>query len=435
MALVGFLILPPEFALVVGWLWSFFADWWWLIAPPVFLFFLHDLWLFALRWQYFYSLEWTLLEIRPPQIVERTPQAMEQVFAGLHGMWTNIRPDEKYWKGKVQNWMSCEIASVNGETRFFIRVLSKYRNLVEAHVWAQYPDAEILEADDYTASVPQDIPGAVWDLWGTEFILQKPDGYPIRTYIEFEAPVEERRIDPLSALLEVMGSLGPGEQIWFHIIAEPLFDGWKTQGEELVAKLIGRPQAKRKGFMAGVLGATLGEMGKLLLEVLRIGFPQVGPPQAPLKPVRPELPSLMMHLSPGEKLIVEEIERNISKLGFRTGIRVAYLAKREVYKAATPSAIYGAIRQFNSAHLNSFVPNMHVTPSISYLFPKQRNHYRKRYLGRYLRYRLFARRRFIFNIEELATIFHFPGTMVSKAPSVTRMEAKRGEPPQTLPTA
>lgn len=39
---------------------------------------------------------------------------------------------------------------------------------------------------------------------------------------------------------------------------------------------------------------------------------------------------------------------------------------------------------------------------------------------------------FVFNIEELATVFHFPYTTV-KSPTITYTEAKTKEPPPDLP--
>jgi hypothetical protein len=41
--------------------------------------------------------------------------------------------------------------------------------------------------------------------------------------------------------------------------------------------------------------------------------------------------------------------------------------------------------------------------------------------------------RFILNVEELASLYHFPGRMVTGAPSMSRVEAKRSEAPSDLP--
>ena len=39
----------------------------------------------------------------------------------------------------------------------------------------------------------------------------------------------------------------------------------------------------------------------------------------------------------------------------------------------------------------------------------------------------------VLNSEELATIYHFPG-QVAETPTFKRIESKRAEPPQNLPT-
>jgi len=46
--------------------------------------------------------------------------------------------------------------------------------------------------------------------------------------------------------------------------------------------------------------------------------------------------------------------------------------------------------------------------------------------------RSFATGKFVFNSEELATVFHFPDMSV-KAPNLIRIEAKKGEAPPNLP--
>lgn len=381
-----------------------------------------------------YALEWTLLEIRLPQIVERTPLAMEQVLTGLHGIYKKPKLPRKYFRGAVPFWFSCEIVSLAGETHFYIRIPAKFRSLVESHVWAQYPDAEVREADDYTDLMPRDVPNAVWDIFGSDYALLRPDPYPIRTHFEFEAPVEERRIDPLAGVLEVMGSLGPGEQLWFQLVAQPVFDErWQKEGKDLVRKLMGR-KAESKGNILAIFGPFSDFLSGIVDDLLQLFSPNIGEAKSGEELGKEREPKAsIMFLSPGEREVIEAIERNISKIGFRTAARFMYFAHHEVFDKARVSAFLGAMRQFNSENLNGFIPNFATMTDIDYIFPKQRNFFRKRRLDRYYRFRLFKRKTFVFNTEELATVFHFPGVQVARAPTVERIGAKRGGPPQMLP--
>jgi len=47
--------------------------------------------------------------------------------------------------------------------------------------------------------------------------------------------------------------------------------------------------------------------------------------------------------------------------------------------------------------------------------------------------RILKSKPFIFNIEELATVYHYPGVTVA-APRMQRIEAKTSAPPINLPT-
>ena len=434
-------LFPPEVEIFVRAVGSFFADWWWVILPPVLLFTLLDVWLFYVRWRWFLSQEWVLMEVRLPQIVERTPKAMEQVFAGLHGIWddTYTRFPERWLHGVQPLHFTCELVSVNGESHFYFRMLAKFKNLLESHVWAQYPTAEIQEVEDYVQNIPQDVPNNDWELWGTEFTLTKPDVYPIRTYPYFEEIVEERRLDPLSAVLEVMGSLKEGEQMWIQILVSPVMEeNWKKAGLAEVSKLVSRQDQKKSKPTGSIVGSVTGEMTLLARNIpgaLTPGGLTGSAAKTPVRPEREPPPSLMMHLTPGERAVVEAIEENVAKLGFKTGVRVLYFGRRDVYNSGNIAAIFGAIRQFNTQHLNGFRPDKRTMPKHFYFFKKQKHYFRKRRLVRLYRLRFPTLPWFTFNTEELATIFHLPGTMVAPAPLVPRIEAKRGEPPATLPRA
>jgi hypothetical protein len=154
---------------------GFLLSLWWIYLL-LFLFFLaKDLWLKQARQKFFQEIDWVLLEVKPPREIKKTPRAMEQFFAGLHGIQRTPNWKERNLEGQVQEWFSLEIVSQSGEIHFFIRTPSMYRNLVEAQVYAQYPEAEITQVDDYVHSVPLDIPNEDYDLWGTELILVKED--------------------------------------------------------------------------------------------------------------------------------------------------------------------------------------------------------------------------------------------------------------------
>lgn len=411
-------------------------EYWWIIAPVALFFIFRELWLDHVRNKYINSLEWILLEIKIPKEVQKTPKAMEQVFAGLHGTEGSPNFVEKWFDGEVPDWFSLEIISKGGRVHFLIRTLKKFRNLVEAQVYAQYPDAEITEVEDYTTSLPSKIPSKDYNIWGTELILTKKDAYPIRTYpYFFEEAKEEERVDPLASLSEVLSNLTPEEHIWIQVIVSPVGEDWKEEGEKLVEKLIGRNvKTTKKGMVVEEAHSWL-EAGKETLHDLFFGASKAE--GAFRKPEGKSLESLMLHLSPGQREAVSAVERNISKLGFNTLIRFIYWAKSDIFSKANKAAVIGAFKQFNTLDLNGFKSNGKISPGIDYFFKKRRECYRKvkilnNYKKRYLPLRTFSKRGFVFNTEELATIYHIPGKIVG-APAMPRIEAKKGGPPSGLP--
>ena len=138
-----------------------------------------------------------------------------------------------------------------------------------------------------------------------------------------------------------------------------------------------------------------------------------------------------------------------------------YLARADIFRRMPIRiSIVFAYKQFNTQHLNGFRRNPKVDPRLDYRIQlrEPRNLYRKRkvlaeYRKRdfvqhstaifYLKAFFFERlpifnwffmksKPFVFNIEELATIYHYPALMV-KAPLVPKVEAGKKEPPIGLP--
>src|SRR3989338_10054761 len=147
-------------------------------------------WLFSRTSLYKNAIEWTLLEIKIPREVQQTPKAMEQFFMNLHGLRNApVNFLEKYIDGEVTLWWSLEIVSFGGEVHFYIRTPSKYKKMTAAGIYAQYPNAEVVEVPDYLNDMPKttiDIYKQGNNFFGGEFVLTKEDFYPITTYKEFE---------------------------------------------------------------------------------------------------------------------------------------------------------------------------------------------------------------------------------------------------------
>ncbi len=199
--------------------------------------------------------EYIMLEIKLPREIFKSPYGTEVAIGSLlqtggYGNWY-----QKYFLGNLPMYSSLEIASIEGVIHFYVRTQGKFRTLVESNFYAQYPGIEIVEAADYTQLVrfehrSKDVScwGEVYGLdekWtpknektGDEFKVKgapykmPADFLPIKTYTDFgleKDPKEEFKIDPITSLLEMMGSIGKGEYLWYQIILqdESLYDGRK----------------------------------------------------------------------------------------------------------------------------------------------------------------------------------------------------------------
>ncbi len=391
-----------------------------------------ELWVKYLQIKAIKKIKWLLLEVKIPRNIEKTPRAMEQIFSGLHGILTKIKFLDKYWKGKVQEWFSFEIVGIDGVVYFFIRTPEQFRNLVEAQIHAQYPDVEILEALDYSDSLAKKIPGDVYDMNGVEFILDKDDYYPIRTHLSFEERQAERRLDPMASFLEILSKLSPSENIFIQYLIKPTGEkDWRDKGIEAVNKLVGKKIEVKKNWFEKFLDSA----HEFIITLIKA--PVVYPEWGEAK--KEESKSSASNLSPGDKLVAEAIENKISKLAFKTCIRFAYIAKRDIFNRANMAAVSGAFKQFNTLNLNAFKSNGKAgtsadQPRILPFIKNRREYIRKiAFVDRYINRKMSKNKKdFILNIEELATIYHYPIVIV-ETPTMRRVETKKAEPPMSLP--
>lgn len=376
------------------------------------------IWVILKRSEFIASQKTLLLEIIPPRNVIKTPLAMETLLAGIHLGPGETNWYKKYIVGSVRPWWSLEIASIEGKVHFFVWTRSAFRRTVETAFYAQYPGVQIVEAPDYTrlsSATPEE-----WGIWGCDFVHTTADPVPIKTYIEYgldKVQKENEQVDPLANLIEFMGSMKKGEQLWLQMAIRTHkgekynklnSDGktytWKDEAKELIDTI-------RKATRDPYVDPATGEE--------RPGFPN------PTK---------------GQSEKIAAIERNISKLPFDIGIRGVYLAHHEKFDPIVISGLIGIFKQFSSEGWNGFKPSGWMTYFDDYPWEFRiealKNAFRHHLIQAYRRRQFFydpvAVETMVMSTEEIATIYHIPSLAV-ETPSLTRIQSATGEAPPNLP--
>jgi hypothetical protein len=283
-----------------------------------------------------------------------------------------------------------------------------------------------------TKGAPSHFPDDEYDIWGAEFIQVRNSMLPIRTYPEFEHKFGEPEVqykDPMASLMDVMSSLQKGEQLWYQVVILPCNQEWVHEKDHLISKILKEklPATKANNFVDGILkwmGAVSESIYQLWGDIEE-------------KEKKPDDPLRMINLEPGVKKQVEGAELKASKLGFETKIRAIYISRKEILnKQKVVSGFVGFIKQFNTNDLNALKPDTKVTMTKAlYFFTKYRLNRKKWKIMRAYKGRSDnkGRKMWLMNVEELASIWHFPIDAVVKMPLVQRAGARRVEPPMSLP--
>jgi len=331
------------------------------------------------------TVESDLLVLEIPKANDKKELAAEQMFASLHGILRD-RNELRESRG-LQEHLSFEIASVNGQIRFYVWVPKTLRSFVESQIYSQYPTVQIYEAEeDYVAHER-----AHSIVHTAEITLTDNEMLPIKTFQSFE-------VDPLAGITGTLAKLeSTGEEIWVQMLVQPIADEWHKSSEKWVKSV-------RSGRQFNV-SSGLWQWFSGLLEALW------KPPEAG------KTVSEVKELSERDKTRLSEAEKKATKLGYRVKIRLAYLGESTESARQRMQALVGTFKQFNSTNLNGF--------------KIKGGSFRKEDLIPY-RSRAFTSGGFILNIEELASVYHLPHTNV-ETPNIVWASSKTAEPPAKLP--
>lgn len=339
------------------------------------------------------AIESTLLVLEIPKTNDKPETAAEQLFASLHGILRD--KEELKQAGGIQEHLSFEIASVNGQIRFYVWVPTALRSFVEGQIYAQYPTVQIHEAEeDYVAHERNHTV-----TYTSEITLADSEFLPIKSFQNFE-------VDPLAGITGTLAKLeSTGEEIWVQVLVRPVADNWHKAADNWIKTVKNGGSGSPLGFLTDGKGFDAKWFLGLLEAFWKPPEQGVGGTAAPKE------------LSERNKTRIAEAEKKATKLGYQVKIRLAYLGESPTNAKLQMQAIVGTFKQFNSTNLNGFKmsgPSFH-----------------KEDLEKY-RARLFSDKGYVLNIEELASVFHLPHTNV-ETPNIVWASTKTAEPPAKLP--
>lgn len=317
----------------------------------------------------------TVLLLQVPRTNEKKELAAEQLFASLHGLLTSAEKQRRF-SGIAHERVSFEIAVQDKRIGFYVWVPDFLKGFVEEQIYAQYPTVHIAEVEDYTlANRSVTVQAAV------ELKLIANEALPIKTFPSFE-------VDPLAAITAALAQFEEHEEAWLQVVIRPAPDKWYKKSEQFTAGIRG----SSKSSTSGMIGALW----------------------APPATTTDAAPKLAEH----ETARASAAEAKSHKLAYETALRIVYRGNTTPAQARMRlQAITASFKQFNTTYLNGFTQK--------YMGDDQR------FIDLY-RSRLFMKRGFVCNIEEVASLYHLPHTNV-ETPNILWANATTAEPPANLP--
>jgi len=303
--------------------------------------------------------------------VKMPPQNEIEIKAAEQMFASLVGLRRSFWEALFsgQPRISLEIVSKSEGISFYVVAPDSVASLVEKQINGAYPEAEIDIID----------PSEVWDRGAyTEVVQLKlagPSFFPIRKYADLGS-------DALSITTSSMSKLGSDEVLAVQYVLRPAGNSFRNAGQRFVASV--RRKASNPEKSASV-----------------------------------------------DTTFLEAAEKKVSKPAFDTVIRVISISKDKPSAQTNLQNVTASFEQFTDPIYNKFVKQKFVS--------------RKKLVSDFIfrRIRVFElfipmldisvyKNTSVLNVEELATIFHFPNKNV-QTPNIVWLSARRSAAPSNLP--
>ncbi len=340
---------------------------------------------------------------------KRGPLHIEPAIDALHSL-----------KG-IDGLISFEIGNYQGKICYFVRATKRSLSLVESQLYAQFPEIDIEQMD------PKELePKENETMISVDLKLQKHEIFPIKRHPQFDDMLARQTIDTIGGITSALVRYPhPAMRGHIQIVFKPLNSKYRKRVLKFIP-LMEKGMSKHFSWYAKLFASVHLARGWRWWVFLPLNMAMGG------FRVWVSLPSLEESESKSRDMDTHEetlkggrrnhesedpISGAIDKVNrflFTCNVQMSIITPPEQRAAAEHKLedIVGSYKQFTLANCNGFkvkrvrdsrtlAPAFHTTP-------------------------------YIFSDEELATLWHFPNTLV-KTPNIDWVFSKKLEPPVDLP--
>ncbi len=394
-----------------------------LWLPSILFYITFNEWMDYVHEKFMFKNGRSTVRIMLPQEVLKSPEAMESVFAQLNDPGLGYNHMQTFLEGKHNLVLSFELVSIGGDVRFYANIPSGKRNMLEALLYAQYPGIEIhTEKIDYTGEIVWN--EDEWEFMSFHMVKKKDVHLPIKTYIDFKhdmQPKEELKYEPMAPMLEALGKAAPHERFWIQI----LLKAHRPEGF-LKSGSLSKSETWEKKTQEAV-DELMQKRGKAPVMRDEGGIEEQG--NNPM-------------LTASDRDTVASVERNVRKYAYDVAIRSMYFTKPGKFNAGVMGQMLRSFSAYDIVGQNAIGVTWRTDfdyPGLSDFSGRRRTQFKKDELKAYKMRSYDARdikggsdNMKTMSVEELATIYHIPGTSVA-TPGLSRVETARKEAPPNLP--
>lgn len=336
------------------------------------------------------SLVW--LELTPPASLHKTPESTIQLFSVIHGLRA-ARSLKERLLGRAPA-LSFEIVSTkHSGIRYLVQVEQILADNLQKAISAYVPHAEVKLVDYTPAGITKTI----------EFKQENHYVLPLTLTKTFE------QHDPLSYITAAMTKLNDDEQLTMQLIVQPVKLHEATRlsrrilGNEDILRQISRGKVPVNRFGELLGGAMLGvtdTIGEVYNGATSTHYKDKSAKDATFQSQVQKRQRPARTLSAFELELMESMHQKVTQPLFQVNLRLLASSPAKQQLAALRSALDGySVPPYQSLRVKRWLPFV--------------TNYRQRLASKRLP-SLFKKQALILSAAEVASLYHFPSSMVSK---------------------